>query len=202
MSNKLSRLTRLFGLSCDCRCSPCRFSPIFLASASEDTTLNRSPASGTPLKPSTSTGVDGPTSLRCLFWSLIIARTLPLYMPAIKESPIFNVPSWTRTVAATPLPRSNLASMIVPLACRFGLLCNSRSSASSNNISRRSSTPVPSKAEISTKTVEPPHSSGESSCPINCCLTRSGFALVTSILLTATIIGTPAAFAWSIASIV
>ena len=55
-------------------------------------------------------------------------------------------------------------------------------------------------AETLTKTVVPPHSSGMSPRSDSCCRTRSGCASGLSILLTATTIGTPAAFAWSIAS--
>ena len=53
-----------------------------------------------------------------------------------------------------------------------------------------------------TITVLPPQSSATSSWPDSSCLTRSGEAPSLSILLTATMIGTSAAFAWLIASIV
>ena len=48
----------------------------------------------------------------------------------------------------------------------------------------------------------PPQSSGINSCSANSCFTRSIFALGLSILLIATMISTPAAFAWLIASTV
>ena len=57
-------------------------------------------------------------------------------------------------------------------------------------------------ALISTQIVSPPHSSGTSSCSIRLCFTRFTSAFSLSILLIATIISTPAAFAWLIASIV
>ena len=57
-------------------------------------------------------------------------------------------------------------------------------------------------AEISTKIVSPPHASGTSPKSESSCITRPGFAAGLSILFTATIIGTSAAFAWLIASIV
>ena len=57
-------------------------------------------------------------------------------------------------------------------------------------------------AEIGTKIVSPPHSSGTSSYSINCCLILSILAPGKSILFTATIIGISATFAWLIASIV
>ena len=57
-------------------------------------------------------------------------------------------------------------------------------------------------AETGTQMVSPPHSSETSSCSVNCCLTRSGFASSRSILLIATTMGTFAALAWLIASTV
>ena len=50
--------------------------------------------------------------------------------------------------------------------------------------------------------MSPPHSSGTNSYAINSSFTLSTFAPSKSILLTATIIGIPAAFAWFIASTV
>ena len=58
------------------------------------------------------------------------------------------------------------------------------------------------RAEISTMMVSPPHSSGTRPCSESCCLTRFGSALSRSILLMATMIGTSAALAWLMASIV
>src|SRR4029450_8999619 len=55
-------------------------------------------------------------------------------------------------------------------------------------------------AETLTKTLVPPHSSGFSPRSESCWRTRSGCASGLSILFTATTIGNPAAFAWSIAS--
>ena len=57
-------------------------------------------------------------------------------------------------------------------------------------------------AETGQKIVLPPQSSGISSYSDNSCLTFSILALGLSILLTATMISTPAAFAWLIASTV
>ena len=57
-------------------------------------------------------------------------------------------------------------------------------------------------AETSTKIVSPPHSSGCRPWLTSSERTFSGCASGRSILLTATTIGTPAARAWSIASIV
>ena len=57
-------------------------------------------------------------------------------------------------------------------------------------------------AETSTNGVSPPHSSGMTPRSESSLRTRSGLAPSLSILLTATMIGTPAAFAWSRASTV
>ena len=50
--------------------------------------------------------------------------------------------------------------------------------------------------------MSPPHASGTKPKSDNSCITRPGLAAGLSILFTATIIGTSAAFAWLIASIV
>ena len=57
-------------------------------------------------------------------------------------------------------------------------------------------------ADISTTIVSPPHDSGTSCCSASWARTRCGSALSLSILFTATMIGTSAALAWLIASIV
>ena len=78
--------------------------------------------------------------------------------------------------------------------CRFvGLAFSSRTSAWSRIISSRWSTPWPVLAETSAKMVSPPQSSEASPFSANCRLIRSGLALGLSILLMATMIGTPAA---------
>ena len=51
------------------------------------TTLKISPASGTPSRPRTSTGVDGPASVRVWPLSSSMARILPEYSPATTRSP-------------------------------------------------------------------------------------------------------------------
>ena len=61
---------------------------------------------------------------------------------------------------------------------------------------------MPFLADVFTKIVWPPHSSGTSPWFTSSCLTRSGFASALSTLLTATMIGTVAALAWLIASTV
>ena len=62
--------------------------------------------------------------------------------------------------------------------------------------------PVPCRAETSTTMVSPPQASGTSSRSESCWSTRAESASGRSILLTATMIGTSAALAWSMASMV
>ncbi len=58
------------------------------------------------------------------------------------------------------------------------------------------------RAETSTVMVSPPQASGTSPCSESCWSTRLGSASSRSILLTATTMGTSAALAWSMASMV
>ncbi len=62
--------------------------------------------------------------------------------------------------------------------------------------------PKPWMAEISTMIVSPPHCSGTRPRSDSCCMTRLGSASARSILLMATTIGTSAARAWLMASMV
>ena len=62
--------------------------------------------------------------------------------------------------------------------------------------------PVPSRAETSTNSDWPPNSSATSPYSVSWARTRAGSAPSLSILLTATTIGTPAAWAWFSASVV
>ena len=66
----------------------------------------------------------------------------------------------------------------------------------------RSSSPTFVRAETGTIGVSPPHSSTTTPLSESSFFTRSGLASSRSILLSATTIGTPAAFAWSMASFV
>ena len=92
--------------------------------------------------------------------------------------------------------------MMTPLAARLELALSSRISDWSAVISRSWSIPVPILAEVGTKIVWPPHSSGTRFRLDSSRFTRSGSASGRSILLTATMIGTFAARAWLIASCV
>ena len=166
------------------------------------TTSKWSPACGTSDKPNTSTGVEGSA-----FWILSPlsdnkALTLPQAVPTTIQFPALNVPFWTRSVATGPLPLSKFASITTPEASALGLAFKSWTSATSKMYSNNSSIPVPWRAETFTVIVSPPHSSGTKPCSVNCCNTLSGFAPGLSTLLTATMIGISAAFAWLIASIV
>ena len=115
-------------------------------------------------------------------------------------SPTRSVPSCTRIVATGPRPRSSFDSSTVPDAFRFGLALYSPMSLTSRIISSSVSRPVFFFAETGTMTVWPPQSSGTRFRSASSRLTRSGSVPGLSILLIATMIGTFAAFAWSIAS--
>ena len=89
-----------------------------------------------------------------------------------------------------------------PEAGAFGFAFSSSTSATRRIVSSRSSRPSCVFAETLTKIVSPPQSSGLSPWLASSPLTLSGLASGRSILLIATMIGTSAAFAWSIASTV
>jgi hypothetical protein len=117
-------------------------------------------------------------------------------------SPTLSVPVWTSTEATEPRPFSSFASITAPRAVRFGSAFSSSSSACSRIASSRSSSPMRFSAETSSTWTSPPMSSGTSSCSSSWVFARFGSAPSLSILLIATMIGTSAALAWLIASIV
>ena len=131
-----------------------------------------------------------------------MALILPYAAPTAILSPTWSVPFWTSTVATGPRPLSSCASITTPLAFLFGFALSSSTSAVRIIISRSWSIPSFVWAETGTNTVSPPQSSAIRPCSVSSCLTLSIFALGLSILFTATIISTPAALAWLIASIV
>ena len=93
--------------------------------------------------------------------------------------------------------------MIGPEASAFAFARRSSSaSATRRMLSRRSSSPVCCFAETWANCVLPPQSSGWRPSEASSVLTRSMFASGTSILLIATTIGTSAARAWLIDSLV
>ena len=131
-----------------------------------------------------------------------MVRTRPTAVPAITISPERSVPFCTSTVATGPRPLSSLDSMTIPLARRFGLARRSFMSATSNTLSSSWSMPSCLSAETGTQMTSPPHSSGTRSYLVSSCLMASGLAPGLSILLMATMMSTPAAFAWLMASMV
>ena len=195
-SNRLSRVTLLYWLN-SCSLASCFLcSTSSLASFSSATALNTSPALGTSPRPVISTGVEGPAWAIALPLSSVMVLTLPTDVPAIRTSPDLSVPFCTRSVATGPLPLSSLASITVPFASLSGLALSSLTSATSSIFSSRSSIPIPVFAETGTAITSPPHSSTTRSCSVSCCFILSGSAVSLSILFMATIMETPAAFAW------
>mmetsp|Transcript_13700 Transcript_13700/g.23504 ORF Transcript_13700/g.23504 Transcript_13700/m.23504 type:complete len:349 (-) Transcript_13700:1421-2467(-) len=180
---------------------PRRFSAMALAS-SNGISSNSSPASGTPLRPRTSTADEGPASWTLLRPSPNIARTLPYTVPQTTVLPTRSVPFWTSSDATEPISLSTRPSMQVPFAALDGLAKRSSTSETREIISSRVSMPSPLMALIGTMTVEPPQSSGMRPCSVSSCLTLSGLAPSLSILLMATTMGTRAAWACLMASIV
>ena len=133
---------------------------------------------------------------------MLIVLILPITEPTTIVSPTSKVPLCTSIVATGPFDLSSFASITTPLDCLLGFAFNSFISATNKTISNNVSMLVFCFADIGTNIVSPPHSSGTSSYFVSSSLTLSTFAPSKSILLTATIIGISAAFAWFIASIV
>ena len=138
---KVSRVTLDSLARSRSRCLVARISAMRRASFSSATAKNSSPASGTPSKPCTSTGMEGPASLTFLPWSFIRARTRPENWPHTKLSPWCRVPSWMSTVATGPRPLSSLASTMRPWAGLLGLALRSMISDCRATSSSRSSRP-------------------------------------------------------------
>ena len=100
---------------------------------------NVSPAPGTAVRPSTSTGRAGPASVTWLPFSSSIARTRPCAPPATIESPARRVPFCTSTVATAPRPLSRCASIATPCAGpSIGAVSSSDASAVSRTASSSS----------------------------------------------------------------
>src|SRR6266446_308659 len=118
------------------------------------------------------------------------------------KSPDVSVPFCTRMVATGPRPLSTRDSSTVPVAGASGLARSSRKSATSRMVSSSFSMPFFCFAETSTNSVSPPQSADIRPASASWRLTRSICASGLSILLIATMIGTLAALAWSIASLV
>ena len=172
------------------------------ASRSFSTTRTCSPASGTPLNPRTSTGSPGDASPTRLPRKSCIARTLPHRAPATSASPTWSVPRAISTETTGPRPGSSFDSITVPDAGASALARSSSTSDITRIVSSRSSSPSLVRADTSTNSVSPPHSTGWRPSPVISVRTRVGSAPCLSILLTATSIGTSASLAWSTASLV
>ena len=165
-------------------------------------TMTSSPACGTSVRPWISTGIDGPASLIGLPFSSSMARTRPYEEPARITSPRFSVPDCTRIVATGPLPLSRRPSTTRPRAGASIGAFSSSTSACSSTCSSSASIPAPVLADTGTNGDSPPYSSGTTCSATSSCVTRSTLPPGLSILLIATTSGTPAAFAWAIASFV
>ena len=201
-SNAFSSFAALCRASFTSRNLPWRNSAISRALRSSFNTIISPPAAGTSVRPCTSTGIDAPASSTGLPFSSSIARTRPKTAPASSMSPFFRVPDCTRMVATGPRPLSRRASMTTPLAGAFLTVFNSSTSDCSRIASSSLSMPSPVLADTGTNITSPPYSSGNTFSATNSCLTRSGFASGLSILFIATMIGTLAALACAIASLV
>ena len=201
-SSSLAPVAAATGLWPDRRKRWARASPSVRARARSLAARISSPACGGSEKPSTCTGVEGSASLMWSPRSSTSAFTLPQAAPATTGSPTRRVPCWTITVATGPRPASRLASSTTPRASPSTRAVSSSTSATSTICSSRLSIPVPCRAETSTTIVSPPHASGTSPRSESCWRTRGESASGRSILLTATMMGTSAALAWSMASTV
>ena len=105
-------------------------------------------------------------------------------------------------MASGPRVLLSSASTTMPIASRSGFAFSSSTSATTRMLASRPSSPSRVFADTGASGVSPPHSSTTTPLSDSSFFTRSGFAFGTSILFSATTIGTPAAFAWSMASFV
>ena len=202
LANRFSNLAACCLARRTSRYLPWRNKAISRAFFSSANTIASSPALGTSDKPKISTGIDGPASLMVLPSSSVMARILPNTEPANSMSPLRKVPDWTNKVATAPRPLSKRASTMMPFAGASTGAFNSNTSASNNTASSKPSMLRPFLAEMSTNWVSPPQESGFTPWMLNSWRIFSGLAASLSILFTATTIGTPAALAWLIASMV
>ena len=171
------------------------------ALAASATVWNASPGCGRLVRPSTSTGVDGPADFTGRPRSSISARTRADHragdeVVADVQRAVLHQHGRHRTAAAIELRFEHRARRA---ALRVGLELEDvgRRAESSRAADRGSASSSP---DTGTMTVVPPQSSGTRFSSASSRLTLSGLAPGLSILLIATTIGTLAAFAWSIAS--
>ena len=182
---------------------PWRNSAISRALRSSPSTITSSPACGTSDRPWISTGIDGPASVDRL--AVLVEHRAHAAEDRAGEH---HVAALER--AATAPGRSPPGRGPCRGALRSPRPWPARRPAPSARAPRpaaaparaSSSMPSPVLAETGTNGDSPPYSSGTTPCATSSCLTRSGFASGLSILLIATTIGTLAALACAIASMV
>ncbi len=172
-----------------------RSEAMWRASRSSSTSRKSSPALGTWLHPRICTGFDRPAWIRDRPFSSCMARIFANAVPQISASPADSVPFCTSTVAIGPRPLSRCASITVPRAYPVGSPFSSSRSATSRIVSSNVSSPALVFAETSTNSNVPPYSDGTMPSSTIWVRTRTGSASSLSTLFTATMIGTPAAFA-------
>ena len=178
------------------------FIATLLASFSLSNAMNLSPATGTSSIPVTSTGLDGSADTISLPVSSLKVLTFPENDPTTIGSPNLKVPFCINNVTTGPIFLSSLASITEPIAYLWGFAFKSNPSESKLILSSSSSIPCPVWALIFTNIVSPPQDSGVRPNSLISLIIFSILMFGLSILLTATIIGTPAALAWSTASLV
>ena len=111
-------------------------------------------------------------------------------------SPTCSVPRWTSTVPTGPRPRSSLASMITPSAARSGLaLSSSTSACSSDRFEQLVEADLLQRRDLDLERVAAQAFDDDLVAEASSVRTRCGSASGLSILLMATMIGTPAALA-------
>ena len=184
------------------RCSCKRLLAMSRASCSVSNTWKASPAVGAPFKPRMIAGSAGPALSMRWLRTLNMALIRPQLVPAITLSPTCSVPLLTSSVETYPRPLSRELSMMLPVPLRLGLALRSSISASKSTFSSSSLTPIPFFALISWHWYLPPHSSTSRFICDRSSRILSGFAPGLSILLMANTIGTLAAWACAMASLV
>ena len=128
------------------------------------------------------------------FFKLLIFR---YWSPTRIKSPVFNVPFLTNRVATAPSPFFTPDSRTIPAAGPSWFVLNSSTSETNMMLSSKSGIPSPVLAETGIIWTSPPQSSGVNPIDARSLFTLSTSASGLSILFMATIISTPAAFAWS-----
>ena len=151
---------------------------------------------------STSTGEEGPASWICLPLSSVMERTRPQAGPQTRVSPTCSVPFCTSTRATTPRLGSMKASMTAPRPGAQAMALSSLQGGGVVEILDEFLDALAGDGAGRTTSVSPPHSAGFRPCSASWPRTLLGLASGLSILFMATTIGTPAALAWLIDSMV